>query len=383
VRSRWTTRCCSAVALIGAAALARGAPAKRPPLSLFPLAPLWALALNADIAVPPAFDGSVGYFALTGDRIVAYDLREGTQKWIVDAKPLFEPAAGDGLLFSVEPETLTARSASDGSIVWSCALTDELAAPPAWDNGWLIVATRAHEVLAYRANDGRLIWRQKIAGDAHARPALVADRVYVPTDTGHVLALRVDTGDTVWDQSVNAAANDVLALDDRVYVGSNDNHLYCLLAKDGSVDWKWPTGGDVVGLASHDEHNVYFVSLDNVLRALGMKSGGQRWKAPLPMRPARGPTQAGDVLIVTGLTSKVAAFAAKDGKPAGDVPASGDLAAPPHLIATGAHALPVLIMVTRDIAKGATVTAFTRSVEPPVAPIAPLPNITTVPLPKS
>jgi outer membrane protein assembly factor BamB len=383
VRAGRTTRCCSAVALIGATVLAVAAAPAPPPLSLFPVQPLWTLALNNQMPVAPAFDGAMGYFALDGGRIAAYDLLPGTQKWIIDAHPRIEPAAGGGLLFVDESGLLTARRSADGSIAWQVPLAAELAAPAVWDNGWLITATKDREIIARRSSDGKAVWQRTIAGEAHARPALAADRVYIPTDDGHLIALRVEDGTPVWDRPVGAAANDILALDERLYVGSNDNNLYCILTKDGSVDWKWPTGADVVGRPANDDQNVYFVSLDNVLRALDLKSGAQRWKTTLPLRPTRGPLRAGDVLIATGIAPTVAAYRTKDGKPAGDVPASGDLAASPRLIETTGPAKPLLILVTSDIAKGALVSALTRTMEPPVLPIAPLPNITPVTVPKS
>ena len=71
--------------------------------------------------------------------------------------------------------------------------------------------------------------------------------------------------------------NEILALDDRVYVGAKDHFFYCLMARDGRVDWRWRIGGDIVGVATSDENNVYFVAQDNVLRALNRKSGGQQW----------------------------------------------------------------------------------------------------------
>jgi outer membrane protein assembly factor BamB len=384
VRSLGTTRCCSAVALVGFACAAIGAaPPASAPLPLFPVQPLWSLALNNQMPAPPAFDGAIGYFPLDRGRIVAYDLLQGKQEWIIDAPTRLEPAAGDGLLFLVEDGQLTARSSVDGAVAWQVPFDAELAVPAVWDNGWLIAATTKGEISAFRSADGSVVWRQTIGGQAHARPALAAGRVYIPTDDGHIVALRIDDGAKVWDRTVNGAVNDVLALDERLYFGSNDNHLYCVLTKDGSIDWKWPTGGDVVGLPAYDEHNVYFVSFDNVLRALDLKSGGQRWKTTVPFRPTRGPLRAADVLIVTGLSSKVAAYATKDGKTAGDVPAGGDVAAAPHLVGAGHAATPLLILVTSDIAKGATVVALSRSIEPPIVPIAPLPNITAVPLPKS
>jgi outer membrane protein assembly factor BamB len=383
VRGGTTTRCCSAVALIGIFCLAiTGAP--RPaPLSLFPIQPLWNLPLNSQLPVAAAFDGPIGYFPIDDGRIVAYDLVPGTQKWIVDARPEMAPAAGDGMLFTIESGTLTARLSADGSIAWTVPFKGAPAAPPVWDNGWLITTTKDREIAARRASDGEAVWQRSLGGAAHARPALAADRVYIPTDDGHIVALRVDDGTPVWDRAIDAAANDILALDDRIYVGSNDNNLYCILAKDGSIDWKWPTGADVIGQPAHDERNVYFVSLDNVLRALDLTSGAQRWKVTLPIRPTRGPLRALDVVIVTGTSPKIAVYGTKDGKAAGEVPASGDVAAPPRLLGGANGGTPLLILVTTDIAKGAVVSALTRSIEPPVVPIVPLPNIISMAPPKS
>jgi outer membrane protein assembly factor BamB len=383
VRTRTTTRSCSAVALIAVGFLALGKKPEPAPPSLFPVQPLWTLALNSQITVPPAFDGSIGYFAIDGDRIVAYDMLPGRERWIIDAKPAIELTASDGLLFVVEGGVLKARRSDDGAVAWQVPIRGEFAVPPVVDNGWLIVATTTPEIIALRASDGAEIWRKAVNRQAHARPALAADRVYIPTDDGHIVALRVEDGAVVWDRLLNAAANDILAFDERLYVGSNDNNLYCLIAKDGSIDWKWPTGGDVVGAPAADEHDVYFVSLDNVLRALDLKSGGQRWKVSLPIRPTRGLLRVGNVLVVTGLSAKVAAYNTADGKPAGDVPARGDLAAPPRIVEGGPAGTPIVIVVTSDIAKGALVTAFTKSHEPPIVPMAPLPNIIPVPVPKS
>src|SRR4029077_5563820 len=98
-----------------------------------------------------------------------------------------------------------------------------------------------------------------------------------------------------------------------------------------------------------------------------------RWA--LRLGRARGPRPPADAVIATGISPKVAAYGLKDGKPAGDVPASGDVAAAPRLVGGAAGGRPLLILVTTDIAKGAVVTALTRAIDPPVVPIVPLPNI--------
>ena len=92
----------------------------RTPPSLLPVAPVWALALNNQLTAPPAYDETRVYFSIEGDRIVAYDLVSGIQAWLVSAQPQMEPVAGDGLLFFIEPDVLTALHTADGSVAWQC-----------------------------------------------------------------------------------------------------------------------------------------------------------------------------------------------------------------------------------------------------------------------
>jgi eukaryotic-like serine/threonine-protein kinase len=349
--------------------------ADRTPLSLVPVRALWTIELHSRITQPPAYDATRGYFALEQNRIVAYDLSSGARQWIIAAAPQMPLAAGGNLLFLIEPEMITARRAADGSIAWQLPFAEHLVVPLVWDNGWLIAATAANEILAFRATDGELIWRRAIGSTAHAAPALAEDRVYVPTTDGRVVALRVETGEPVWERRIGGAAGDILPLPERVYVGSKDNDFYCLLTRDGSIDWRWRTGADVIGAPVFDDRRVYFVALDNVLRALNRKSGGQQWKTSLPLRPTSGPAKAGDTIIVTGVGPVMRGYNAKDGKATADIPAGADLAAPPYVIPQGAGGLPVLIAVTQDIAKGSTVSAITRAIEPALAPLAPLPGL--------
>jgi outer membrane protein assembly factor BamB len=247
-----------------------------------------------------------------------------------------------------------------------------------WDNGWLVVATVDGAVIAFRADDGSLIWRQTVGSAAHALPALAADRVYIPTEDGRVVALRIDTGAAIWEHRLGGSASDILPLDERLYVGSKDNSFYCLKAEDGEVAWHWTTGGDVIGLPVADERTVYFVSLDNVLRALNRHSGNQRWKRPLPLRPTGGPVKAAETLLVRGLSDKLPGYKVEDGTAAGDAATGGEVAAPPHVVTLPETYGPVLIVVTRDIVKGATVTALASSIEPPLTPsVGVLPNPVT------
>jgi outer membrane protein assembly factor BamB len=279
----------------------------------------------------------------------------------------------------IEPDALVGRRLHDGSVDWVKPLPGPVAVPPVWDVGWLVVATKSGGVAAYRASDGALIWQRDIGSPARVAPSLAADRVYVPTEDGRVVALRVESGELVWERRLGGPPSDVLALDDRVYVGSKDNFLYCLLTKNGHVDWRWRTGGDVIGVPAVDAHHVYFVSLDNVLRSLDRVSGVQQWMRALPVRPVWGPLKVVDHLIVGGQANALQAYNAKDGTPAGTIDGGAEIAAPPRLVEDPDSKLPTILVVTRDLAKGAAARLVTRRFEPEGKPIGdPLPNVTSM-----
>jgi len=333
--------------------------------------------LNSDLkaSAAPVFDKTHAFFPLEGGRVVAYDLATGSQTWIVSIAATGRPAASPDLLFVVESTSIDAVRVEDGATAWQLPFAEALAAPLMWDNGWLVAVTIEAEVLAFRASDGHLVWRRNIGSPAHAAPALAADRVYVPTEDGRVVALRVETGAPIWEHRLGGASSDILALDDRIYVGSKDNFFYCLSAKDGEQAWRVRTGGDVIGLPLIDEHSVYFVSLDNVLRALNRGNGNQRWRKVLPLRPTTGPIRAGETIIVTGLAETLPAFAAKDGSQAGELTPGGEVVAPPHILEIPGIYGPVVVAITRDVVKGATVSAHAREIEPRILTSISLPNL--------
>lgn len=344
------------------------------PVSLFPVRAVWTLALNNPLTVPPVYSGSHAYFAIEGDRLVAYELERGRQEWMASAHAEIEPAVGDGLIFIAQPTSLTAMRTKDGRIAWQLPAPGALAVPPVWDNGWLVLATRTGEVLAFRAIDGHLVWRRDLGSPAHAPPSLAADRVYVPMDDGRIVALRVDTGDVAWEHRLGGPATGLLAQDDRLYAGSNDNYFYALHTDDGRVAWRWRTGADVVGVPVLDERNVYFVSLDNALRALSRKTGVQQWVRLLPLRPTRGPVRVDRTLVVSGIVPTLRGYNMKDGTAAGELSAAGEQAGSPYAVPTASTQLPQILVVTRDLARGATATLFMRNLDPPLSPFTPPPN---------
>jgi outer membrane protein assembly factor BamB len=401
VASRQTTICCSAVALI--ALLARAACAQTPvpaaravkqtrsaddktPLALFPVAPIWTLALNSALSAPPAFRGSLAVFALEGEQIVAYDLAKGSRLWLTTIATDVEPAIGANEVFIADDGGIAALSISSGEVLWHQPFRAELATAPVADRDRLILSTSEGDIIALRASDGGEIWRRHLPRAASSRPAPTATRLFVATADKQVVALNSDDGSLVWTRLLNGVGRDILAGEDRIFLGAQDRIFYCLNAKDGEVAWRWPNVADAIGLPAADDRTVYFVSLDNLLRGLNRASGVQRWKSALPFRPISGPLKWSETLVVAGTEPSVQAFSTSDGKSFGRYGVSTELSAPPFLFVDNARVFPVLVTISSDIVGRATVTGATRDIEPAMSPVTALPNavpMPTIPSPPS
>src|SRR5262249_41367099 len=224
--------------------------------------------------------------------------------------------------------------------------------------------------------DGTVVWTRELGAAPHAPPTVSGDRVYVSAADGRILAMAIVDGSPLWERRIGGQPNEILALNDRVFAGSTDNFFYCVMAKDGRIDWRWRTGADVIGAPATDGSRVFFVSLDNVVRAMNAVSGGQQWLKALTMRPTTGPVLAGATVLVVGQSQQVRGFNAKDGVAAPDIDAGDEIAAPPRIMLDAARGLPMALFVTRHLIRGAAATLHIRSTDPSATGLsAPLPNV--------
>ena len=367
------TRCVSCVVL--AAALLAQPPAaaqssdrdRLDPSTLLPLEELWTTNLPASPAAPPLHADSRIYVPLRDGQIVAVALLDGEVEWEAVQTVDGVPAIGGGLFYAATSDSLRALSLETGALVWQVSLPSRLSAPLVWNNGWLIVALESQALLALAAETGETIWNRALGGVAHVRPALAADRMYVSLDNGGLLALSLRSGQLLWEQQFDGRPTEVLPLDD-LFVGATDNHFYRLSSVDGSVKWRWRTGGDIIGRAAVDEERVYFSSLDNVVWALDRASGNQRWRQTLSARPTDGPGHADDLLVLAGLGRTLSFHDPEDGMLYGRLRAPTEVAFPP-LVLTEPTLGVVVMYVTGDgrlraLVRGATPFLVATSVAP-------------------
>jgi outer membrane protein assembly factor BamB len=283
----------------------------------FPLKPKWSAALTELPGFPPAYDRTQAYIALRNSTLVAFSLDSGEQRWSVECPTSAAPVVGDALVFTATEGKIQARLDVDGKIQWE-APVDGAVASLFWSAGWLLATTDKGSMLAMRAVDGEVLWRRDLGGALEGVPAPAGDRLYVAMHSGALLTLTLQTGEPVWTTQFDEPISGILALEDRVFVGSLDNRFYCLSARRGDRMWSWRTGADVIGVPVTDNSIVYFVSLDNVLRAVDRNNGSMKWTKSMPTRPSAGPVLRGHLIMVPGITAEIHAFSSVDGSTAGE-----------------------------------------------------------------
>ena len=331
VRPRSLRRRAVAAAALAVAGVMAGAQELPHPSPVLPLDLAWSTDLGSGPSLAPAYAADAVYVPLRDGTLASVALEDGRIRWCVVQPVAWPPAAADSLVVVAHDDQLVALAASDGAVLWTFAAGAPVSAPPVWRSGWLVAGLESGDVVAVRAADGRELWRRRLGATLRTRASIAGERLYVPLDDGRIVVLRLATGDPIWIRRVDGRPRAVLALD-ALFVGSTDNFFYRLAIDDGAVEWRWRTGGDIVGAPRIDGERVYFVALDNVVRALDRRSGVQRWRQPLPLRPTDGPALVGSVLLVAGVSPDVQLFDPRSGERAGVYRAPGELAARPFLM---------------------------------------------------
>lgn len=322
------------------------------------------VALQSAPATQAAIDGSTAYVPLKDGRLVAVDLETGTIRWSLGYATTIPPVAGGGLVYAAGAEVLTAFL-PDSSVKWRLPMPGGFSAPPAWAGGWLLVGAASGDVLCLRASDGHVLWTRRVTSPLRAGAAISADRVYLSLEDGRVAAYNLTTGEPIWERKLGGTPGAILALDDRLFVGSRDKFFYCLKTSDGDQRWRWRTGGAISGLPVVDDKRVYFTSFDNVLRALDRNGGSQRWKTGLPLRPSGGPLIIGESVVVAGVSAEVRLYHVEDGKETGHFEAPTELAAAPQLLPGPVPALSAVLLLTRS----GELQLLRRRLEPSLVPL--------------
>jgi outer membrane protein assembly factor BamB len=342
------------------------------PLPLLPATQEWVATLDDAPSAGGALDAERVYVPLQSEQIVALRRSDGSKVWTRDIESKWPPVVIGDAVFIVASDEIHALDSATGAERWRVPFDHQLTAPlsviaarapgkiegpdPGNIQSSLVAMADNGLVIAVAAADGQPIWMRELGAPSHFTPALDGERAFIALDDGRVVALRLTDGHVAWEQTLEGKLNQPSLARDRVFIGTNTNLLYALDDRTGRVAWRWKAGGDVIGTSADAKGGAYYASLDNVLRAVNRGNGNQRWIKEIPTRPLLPPQTFGDgvtyeeIVVLTGVTSEIDAFAAKTGAPVGmyQPPPGGDLQGPPLIDGDLKPYQVAMVLITRD-----------------------------------
>jgi outer membrane protein assembly factor BamB len=154
---------------------------------------------------------------------------------------------------SASDGSLSALTASSGTLSWSASVGGVLAAP-VFGDGMVFVTSSSGEVAAFVESTGVRAWSTSLASSIVAAPSvdLTGDRLVVGEANGDVVALSASTGVVDWSFGTAGAVDAPATIAGSVvYVGSGDGRVYALSEGSGAKLWSYSTGAPITSAGAY------------------------------------------------------------------------------------------------------------------------------------
>ncbi|MCB9987802.1 MAG: PQQ-binding-like beta-propeller repeat protein [Rhodospirillales bacterium] len=298
-------------------------------------------------AQPVIVDGRV-YTIDTDSGLSAFNIENGKRLWTIDISNPDEddPVIGGGMAYSRGKLFVTngynevlALDPSDGSLIWRVTIPSAARAAPTVMGERVFVTTLDNRLLSLNAADGTVLWEyaglNETAGlVGAASPAASRDIVVPVFSSGEIFALQVENGAIAWGDNLSsfrrssglAGLSDIRGLpviDKNIVIAiSFGGQITAIDERTGSRIWQRDIGGSETPWVAGNQ--VFVISSDNEMVALGRDDGTILWVSPLPRykKPESksgpvfwtGPVLAGGRLIAAGTNGDIVEVSPESGE---------------------------------------------------------------------
>jgi outer membrane protein assembly factor BamB len=270
----------------------------------------WSTPIETPVRQPVLADGRV--YMPDQSVLRVYDAATGEELWqfsnVSASRLITAPTVRDGVAYlgtASESESVVALDAKTGDQLWTRGgkqIGAVYGTPTLGENGnQLYVGTTRARIYSLDAKTGETRWQNDVFGPIKNTLAVRSPLVVATTSAGEVYAFK-ENGEAIWRQRFpgGSGSSSPPTLSDRwIFVGCNNNCVYCLAPVSGSVQWK--THVDRLhrdGFVTTDS-SVYAISGSNIV-AIGNKNGEVQWSIGLGASVSCTPMIVNDTLFVGG-----------------------------------------------------------------------------------
>jgi len=193
--------------------------------------------------------------------------------------PVFEPILfGDELIVVAGNEVLV-MNPENGQIKNRLDVSFVVSSSAVRNSGYYYVPSYKGLIYVYDSADDLLLFAAS-AEDGSKITSVIADEGYAvfSTNSGKVIAMWEDRSGLIWDfQAVKSIGCGLVSDGGSIYAASEDTNLYKLNASDGSLEWRFESGGVLFDRPVVTERFVYQSIRDRSLVGIDKSSGEVIW----------------------------------------------------------------------------------------------------------
>jgi outer membrane protein assembly factor BamB len=267
---------------------------------------VWRFPTGGEVFGRPGLAGAVAYVPSIDRKIYAVDTSQPEQLF-----PLVGNSASRQSLWHFET----------GGPIWSS---------PTLVDGIIYVGSEDTKLYALDGATGREIgaaagpgaaasdddfWPVETDGAIVGSPAVVDNVVYFGSFDQHLYAVTADTGKELWRfRTGGPVVSSPIVVDGVIYVGSNDDSVYAVDSATGQERWRFETDGDVRSTPAVVDGVVYVGSLDSNIYAIDAATGNERWHNTTGDRVRSSPAVVDGIVYIGSYDTFVYALDARTGR---------------------------------------------------------------------
>lgn len=259
---------------------------------------IWSYQTDGPVFSAPAVAGGKVYVGSTAGTLYCVDAATGAFNWSYASGGSIwgGPAVQNGKVFANSYGGAFALDANTGAWIWTSALGGNSHVTVADGMVFIGTHTASPTLAALDENTGAVIWTYNHPGGGFVNcngAAVAYGKVYfgvAMSPIGEVICLDENTGASLWVfqcRNVTGAGPDPkgpgwvtstpAVHEGKVFVGSDDQYVYCLNAYNGIKLWEYQTGACIWSAPAVADGKVYVGANDHILYCLKEIDGSLVW----------------------------------------------------------------------------------------------------------
>ncbi|MBM1154570.1 PQQ-binding-like beta-propeller repeat protein [archaeon] len=164
---------------------------------------------------------------------------------------------------------------------WGERMSDHVYSSPAVAGNRIFVGTRDGFVVALDRKSGKVRWKSRIGGEVTSSIVVADGMVFAGCADGRLYVLDQNKGKGVIDFPVASTGKRIVSTPlvymKRIYIGTDEGHLYCIDLLGRRPLWRIHTGGEIWSSPAIAYGRLFFGSNDSVLYCVDALTGDPLW----------------------------------------------------------------------------------------------------------